>query len=160
MPVSTKIELDGIRDIGRFCKELPKRSAKKALRSAVTAGTTPIAKAVRKLAPRRTDTLKKSITKKIKGYPSGNYIGIVGANKDTVGQDQYGRKVVPAKYIHLVTYGTQSHNQPKRGVIHPGAKATNFIRDGFEQVKGMVNALMENKMYQVVMQEMKKLLGK
>lgn len=160
MGISTRIEINGQKDCAKFMTELPKRSAKKALRSAVTVGTTPVAKAVRKRAPRRTDTLKKSISKKIKGYSNGNYIGIVGANKDTVGQDRYGRNVIPAKYIHLVTLGTSSHAEPKKGITHPGAKANNFVLDGFNEVKGEVQQVMEKKMNEVVMSEAAKLASK
>lgn len=170
--LKTDIVLSGVQELSRFLRDLPKKTIKKALKSAVNAGAEPIKKAARRLAPKRTGTLKKSITKKVKVYPSGNAVAIIGANRNTVSQGvdlgkggnlkikQKGR-IVPANYIHLVAYGTAPHAQPLHWLFakqgHPGAKANNFMKAAYDQNKHLTAVIMENKMHEVLTQEAKKL---
>lgn len=144
----------GDRDLKRFLTEMPKRVPKKANRAAVTAGTTPVVKAVRPLIiPVRSGTMKKSVTKKIKSY-GPNALGLVGANKATIGEFE-GRKAWPNKYWHLVNLGTQPHQQ-KRGP-HPGAKANNALKYGFDRAKPQIASAMESKYREVLAKESAKL---
>lgn len=41
----------------------------------------------------------------------------------------------PVSYAHLVEFGTAPHYQPKRGVMHPGAKPTPFLTPAFHETK-------------------------
>lgn len=40
------------------------------------------------------------------------------------------------KIAHLVEFGTAAHDQPGRGIRHPGARAKPFFRPAFEANKG------------------------
>lgn len=42
------------------------------------------------------------------------------------------------KIAHLVEYGTAPHYQPRRGVMHPGARPKPFMRPAFEAMKNQV----------------------
>lgn len=42
------------------------------------------------------------------------------------------------KLAHLVEFGTAPHWQPKRGIMHPGARPFPFMRPAFEQTKNEV----------------------
>lgn len=161
--LKTDIVISGVQELSRFLKELPKKAIKKALRQAVNAGSTPIAKAARRLAPKDTGTLKKAIKKKVKVYPNGNAVAIIGADRAVrVPSTRKGKKeFVPANYIHLVEYGVKPHAQPKHWFFkaqgHPGAKANNFLERAYDQNKHLSAVIMENKMHEVLTQEAKKL---
>lgn len=40
------------------------------------------------------------------------------------------------KIAHLVEFGTAPHAQPRRGIMHPGARPKPFFRPAFETTKG------------------------
>lgn len=42
------------------------------------------------------------------------------------------------KIAHLVEYGTAPHAQPRRGIMHPGARPYPFFRPAFETTKHQV----------------------
>lgn len=161
--LKTDIVISGVHELSRFLRELPKKTIKKALKSAVNAGAEPIKKAARRLAPKDTGTLKKAVAKKVKVYPSGNAVAVIGANRAVrVPSTRKGKKeFVPANYIHLIEYGTKPHAQPKHWLFkaqgHPGAKANNFLERAYDANKNQAKQIMENKMHEVLTQEAKKL---
>lgn len=174
--IKTEIHLDGMKELATFLDQLPKRSAKKALRSAVTAGAAPIAKAAKAEAPDQSGTLKRAQSKKVKVYPNGNAVAIIGANKATTGTFN-GRKRVPAFYMHLVLQGTKPHSlargaSARRKAVrtavlhaitgarmHPGAKANDFLTRAVHETQAESKRLMEEKMRDVVTSEAAKLAG-
>lgn len=164
--IPVKFELDGAKELERFCRELPKRVLKKALRQAVNAGATPILKAARKNVPRLTGTLKKALKKKVKAYPNGNAIALIGADRNVTapsfGRTKTGR-IVPANYIHLVERGTSPHAQPNNKFNsgqHPGAKASNFLASAVNAQKANASRIMEEKLKEVALKEAAKLASK
>jgi HK97 gp10 family phage protein len=160
--LKTKLELPGTDDVAEFLRTVPKRVAKKALKQAVTAGATPLAKAARKEAPKKHGLLKSAVTKKVKVYPDGNAIALVGANRDT-SETIDGRRHVPALYLHLIVGGTKPH--PQKHYVraleltvkqHPGTKPNPFLERAFEQTAPEIKARMEDKLAEVVAKEMAK----
>lgn len=110
------------------------------MRRAISKCLTPLVRLTKQnLTPRRrTGLLKKSIIKKVKTYPSGVTIGMVGAATDVL-EVIGGKRVRPMKYSHLVEYGTQPHMQPRRGkkggVKHPGSKAYPALNPAWAAIK-------------------------
>ena len=159
--INANIELDGVAHLQRFLKELPKRTSKKALKQAVNAGGTVVAKAARKEVPKKHGLLKKSITKKVKTYTSGNAVALIGSNKDT-SETIDGRRHVPALYLHLVMGGTKPHAITSKPYVpllglrvsnHPGTKPNPFLQRAFEATKAEAAATMEAKLYDVLRKE-------
>lgn len=103
MADSPTLKLKGGKQLDRLFEELPKRTAKRGMRQAANAGTTPILKAARAKVPVESGLLKQSLKKKIKNYAL-SCVGIVGADRALEGE-YLGRKRVPAKYIALVDQG-------------------------------------------------------
>ena len=65
--------------------------------------------------------LAKSLTiRKVKRAPKGQIQHHVTASGKGVGK------------AHLVEFGTEPHWQPRRGVMHPGAKAFPFLTPAYE----------------------------
>lgn len=101
-------------------KKLSNREIKNATRKAINAATNPTLKASRANVPVESGALKKSIIKKVKTYPSGVVVGIIGPDSSYT-QDYTrtttinGKKIIeiekrrPVKYAHLVEFGT-SHS--------------------------------------------------
>ena len=115
--------LEGVEQAIAALKALPAKLAKRALRQAVAAGTRRLAKEAKGLAPARTRLLRRSLGSKVKAYPSGAVVGIVGVRKgfrqqigvarvDSRQGTRYPRKAGtpiyanPEKYLHLVELGT------------------------------------------------------
>jgi hypothetical protein len=133
--------------LGRI--EDPKRN-RAAIRSTVQAGATVVRKnmrsVIRSSVNERTGALYDATDSKVRVYSSGNVVAIVGVRRGrrATYSSLDGRRVVPARYFHLVDQGTRSHIQPNahrfvlirgRRVLvpvgprrHPGARAAN-IRD-------------------------------
>lgn len=143
------------RKLRTFGDRLYKRWMKKAMR----AGGTPIARLMRNLASRRTGGLKKSIGKRVKAYPrSKNVIAIIGPRADFAGLPtpegvvwlrgkkgmqglrlRPGKRIRPAKYAHLVEFGTKAHvienwfgHEGQRKLIR-GARSRPFVEPAYRQ---------------------------
>lgn len=162
----TDVKLDGYKELAKFLDQLPKKVLKKALRQAVGAGGTPIARDARKAAPKLTGTLKKAIKKKVKVYPNGNAIAVIGADRAVTSPNPK-RKTgvnVPANYIHLVELGVAPHPQPKNFWFkkdgHPGIKGKHFLKNAMDKNASAVKKIMEDKMQDVLIKEAQKLKGK
>jgi HK97 gp10 family phage protein len=52
-----------------------------------------------------------------------------------VGPDSQSKAV---RYAHLVEFGTAPHLEPKRKIMHPGARPRPFLRPAFEETKEAV----------------------
>lgn len=139
-------KLEGLDGLIRQLDAIAPRLRKKTLRKAISDTAKEIKWAAKAAAPRRGrkdvakhltykgGQLRKSIAEKVKTYPSGATVGIVGARTNfrlQIGQTiQDGSKrpagspvfVNPTKYLHLVEMGT------RRGV-----EATHFLQKALRQ---------------------------
>lgn len=95
------IKMDGAPALLRKLGNLPLNVQKGALRRGVNKALTPILKTAKAAARRRTGALKRSLKRKVKTYASGTVVGLVGPDKNTVGEYQ-GKIIRPHKYAHLV----------------------------------------------------------
>jgi HK97 gp10 family phage protein len=157
--IDIKAELVGFASTRRLLAELPKRARNKALRAAVTAGGTPIQRAVKASAPRDFGILKQSIAKKVKQY-RGAAVAIVGARKDVSqivrramrkGDLRTARRATvarPANYLHLVEGGTKAHLIGK--THHPGSQAQPFLATSFSSTQSQAQLAAANKMAEVI----------
>jgi HK97 gp10 family phage protein len=107
-----RMELEGAEEIAEKFNDISKNKMKQILRQAVTVASTPILQAARRLVPRDSGQLSKSLRKKVQTYPnSGASVAIVGIAKSgfkaTVTSRKSGRVVLrnPIKYGHLVEEG-------------------------------------------------------
>jgi HK97 gp10 family phage protein len=148
------MKLLGARELQALLAALPRGVAKRGLRAAVTAGATPITRAAKARAPRKSGLLKKAIGRKVKTYKEAGVgataVAIVGARRDVRGEYR-GRPRVPARYIHLVEKGTRPHDG------HPGTPATNFLEDAYRGNKAAAEAAAARKLAEVVEREARKL---
>lgn len=164
--LKTDIKIDGIAQLAKFIDQLPKKALKKALRAAVTAASTPISRDARKMAPKLTGTLKKSIQRKVKTYPNGNAIAVVGANRAYTSPNPKTKTGlnIPANYIHLMELGVKPHPQPKnywfKKTGHPGVKAKDFLGRAMRKNGPNSQKIMEDKMQDVLLKEAAKLASK
>lgn len=94
------------------------------------------------LEPMRDETERNARERRQVGYnPPGGHLdeGVVIAKRD--GRSALNRtywisfKKRARKIAHLVEYGTAPHHQPKRGIMHPGARPFPFFRPAFEARK-------------------------
>lgn len=159
--IRTNLKIEGDKQLAVLLYELPRRAQKKALKQAVTAGATPIVKAVRRLVPTTSGLLKKSVTKKVKSYSGGNAIALIGANADLAGTYQ-GMNRIPKYYWHLVLGGTKPHSikTASGSYQHPGSKAQNALQEGFDATKAQSQTKMEEKLKTVIEKEAAKLASK
>jgi HK97 gp10 family phage protein len=157
-----RIKVDD-RKVRRMLKELPDRIERKVLRQAIGPATTPAVKAAKRLAPRDSGLLKKSIAKKIKTYKKTNTaVSIVGPKKDVV-EVINGKNKRPSKYAHLVEGGTSPHKivvtwkGKKVTLQHPGAKATHFLKQAQEASLSQYKSICMQRMADGVIREGQKL---
>jgi len=140
------MKLTGDKELMRRLDVLPDRMRKRVIGPAVSQALTPVRRAMRAGAPRESDTLRLSITKKTKKYRSGVIYGAVGPKK-SFSSTYKGRRRVPYHYVHLAEEGTKPHiitpesrralllpfkdaeGKPMfRGVVsHPGARPSRFM---------------------------------
>lgn len=117
MPFKVGMRLEGTDALAARLKQVPAKLAKKHLRKAMNAVGSKVAKAAKARAGAfaRTGQLKRSIGKKVKVYPSGTVVAVVGARlgfKVVGGVRTRGKRkgethyVNPVKYLHLVELGT------------------------------------------------------
>lgn len=155
------LNVQGDLEVVNLLRELPLKVERKGVRAAVTAMTTPIARAAKAKAPRvYTGLLKKAIGKKTKaGRSKGSAVGLVGARRSVEGAYK-GKRWVPANYIHLVELGTKPHGIPTKDggtVQHPGSPAKPFLEPAYEEQKSAAERAGAEKLKQVVEAEAKKL---
>jgi HK97 gp10 family phage protein len=59
------------------------------------------------------------------------------------------------KIAHLVEFGTAPHAQPRRGIMHPGARPKPFFRPAFDASKGGVFKLLGAGIERMIMRKMR-----
>lgn len=115
MPYETKTAfgLTGLTSALAALDKVSDRLRGKVLRKALTAGQKPLIAAARSRAPKRTGLLRKSLGSKVKIYRTSNSFVAVTGPRTSIQGEHKGKKVVPARYAHLVELGT------KRASPHP-----------------------------------------
>jgi HK97 gp10 family phage protein len=135
MAIKTSITVQGDKELIAALESLGSpKTTKRVLRAAVRQAAKPVLQQVRTnlrgdSPRRRTGALLRSMATKVRDYQSGAVVAIVGPRSDFVIQryiDGAVRRIRPAKYAHLVEFGTQPHNI--RAGLHPGARPTGFMR--------------------------------
>lgn len=124
--VVIKYEMTGIPELYKALRDIDAKVARKVLKKAIGEAIKPVVKTAMELVPVETETLKKSLGKKIASYKSGLIVtGIAGPRYDktpkkgkpakpkkfaktfTRGGKQVTR--IPTFYAHLVEKGTRPH---------------------------------------------------
>lgn len=142
----------GDKEMLRAMNRLKGGAQRRIARPAVTAGLKPIRKAARENVPVEHGLLKKSlgsiILKKSKTKVPGAVVGIIGP-RSGFRQVIDGKPRDPAKYGHLVEFGTEEHTikprPPKKAlsidgkaraiVDHPGTTGSRFLTRAFDSKK-------------------------
>lgn len=116
--------IEGGPELLRMLKLLPERMAKTAMRQAHMAAGAEVRKAVKRLVPRRTGSLKKSIGVRVyRNVPSIDYTVIIGPRRGEKFKTGIGRRQVsPSRYAHLVELGTS--RMPARSFLRKGLQAS------------------------------------
>ena len=141
-------ELTGLRDALNSLKAVKRSAGSRILRKGLAAASKPMLDTARRLVPRRTGLLRKSLGRKIKTYRStGTVVVMIGPRtgfKRVVrvkGRRTFQRND-PTHYAHLV----------ERGTVH--SRATPFLRPAFDQHK----AAGEETVARVIREELAKAL--
>lgn len=108
------------------------------------------------LEPMREETVDNARQHRQPHTPKGGHLdeGIVTARREVNGF--FGRVYWIAfarrarKLAHLVEFGTAPHWQPKRGIMHPGARAFPFFRPAFESTKHLVVSIISNRVWEQI----------
>jgi HK97 gp10 family phage protein len=127
MPTGASIRIDDA-ELRRQLKRLEGVAGERVLRSSLRAGATPIRKAAKENAPRRTGELADSIktrTKKDKAYGFLAYV------------------LAGAWYAHFPEFGVKPHFQKRskrfggrtKRRVHPGHAAQPYLRPAFDEKK-------------------------
>jgi HK97 gp10 family phage protein len=150
MPYRIKGKVDGLDATLKALEGLRKALANKLLRRALNKARSILAKTAKAKAPRETGLLKKSIGGKVKIYPSGVGVAVVGPRagfKKEVTRKRNKRfpttaMANPIKYAHLVELGTShSKAQPFLGTALSANQSqikeamADVIRKGLEDAK-------------------------
>lgn len=123
-----KGRLDGLQEVLANLDGVAKKVRKKAVRTGVAKAGRLLARAAKANSPQGgTGQLKRSIGSKVKTYPSGVVVAIVGPRKGFAVVDAKGKKHDPANIAHLVEFG---HAGPHPAPAHP------FLRPAFDTSKG------------------------
>lgn len=115
------VKIRGLEETKAALKALPVQLQRRVVRPALTKASKPMLLAARRLAPRDTKALAKSLIRKMKTYTqSGNILAVIAPKKQEtlmlVRKGSYSKKpqrVNPAYYAHLVHGGTRSHSLQK-----------------------------------------------
>lgn len=140
----TQLSLSGDKALTTFLDNMDRKGRKKVVRYGVGRGGAALRKAVRLTAPTETKALRKSIGSKVKVFPSGVAVAIVGprTHYKLIGPDGKVRR--PVKYAHLVEFGTEN------------IKPTRFFTRAFNSSQGAVTVAMregmKKKLRQVVLE--------
>lgn len=129
MPFLARANLSGLGPLLARVEALGPRAHKKITRAMVAAGGRAVAKQAKRLAPKETGLLRRSIGSKVKTYPSGVTVAVVGPRlgfrKEVLRKRN--RPFAPAsmanpvKYAHLMELGTRS--LPARPFLAPALRA-------------------------------------
>lgn len=138
MPVGIRhyVEIDGADRLAEALRQIPKRVAKTALRKAVNAGGTVIAKAYRKNLPKKsTGLLRKSVKKKVKKSKKGEaYFAVVGGDFNITGT-RNGRFYRPAMITHFWETGVKPHTV---GTLRKIGRSKGLKMEGLTSAPGLI----------------------
>jgi HK97 gp10 family phage protein len=111
VPFKIKAELVGVREAMARLEGMKPGKIRRVHRKAINEITKGVLRTAKGLVPKRTGQLRKSLGRKVKTYPSGVTVGVVGPrNGFLIVKD--GKRINPVKYAHLVELGTR-HSPPK-----------------------------------------------
>ena len=185
--VANSIRFDGIGDARLALSTLKKAVQNRVTRMAMMTAIRPIAREAKRLAPRDSGLLRRAIGPVVRTYPTtGHTVGLVGVRtgfKETVARRMWpegtqGKNVVyrvamrpadPAKYVHLVEFGTKPHTlgqgsslrkQTQLGAAHPGTTGTRFLSRAWDASRGAFLATFNSKLAEGVRRETSKLESK
>lgn len=99
---SIRIEIRGTQVAIAKLKKLKGALQRRILRRAMSAALVPMRREYKRAAPKDTGTMRRFVQKKVKVYPSGRGVAIVGIKRGAK-DAQTGRN--PEKYLHLVLFG-------------------------------------------------------
>jgi len=163
---SIQVKIDGLKPVLKRLNKVAKPRRRAAiLAQSLNAGLAPLKTAFRRQIRRqgavRKGHLLKAVVSKVKGYPSGNAVLMVGVRDKKSGDGEN-----PGKYFHLVDLGTKSHELPGRPARmngqwilvpgrwqHPGAKSKPIREPA-------TNAVTSEKISDKIMVRLEKLLTK
>lgn len=140
------IQLLGDKELMKLFRQLGPRVQRRILRPAMNVAATPVVKAAKSKAAKRSGLLKKSLGKKVKTYPDhGTVVAIVGPRTSVVGEVK-GRKHWPAKIAHLVEKG---HIARDGSYVPPHP----FLGLAFGESEGQALGVMKDKLAEGVVKE-------
>lgn len=129
------MEITGIKEFEKSMRTLAEKYQKTIIRQSLQAATKPVVKTARSKVPKDLGLLKKSLGgntkatgKRVatpKGFRfrgTGEFIALVGARKNVVGQDAKGNKRWPVKYLHLVERGAPERNIKAQPFLGPASR--------------------------------------
>lgn len=163
---SVDIKMLGIEEMTKNLEQIGTRVALRGPAAAVRAGSSVIIKEIRRRAPKETGSLQKSIGQKVKNYRRNKTTtSIVGARSKRYKTAKGNRN--PAYYAHLPELGVKPHRTGKkkfgyrRGAgMHPGVKATPYMRPGWDAAAPRAVDAVVDKMKEVFDKESKALAVK
>lgn len=145
-----------LRAIEKFARDVNASGARGVMRKAVRAAMTPIRQDLRRVVPKDTGLLRRSITSKlISKAQIGKFTGVVGARDR---RDEKTRRN-PARYLHLVDRGAKPHKIRgpvafiradgvrivRPSVDHPGARAQRVLERAFSASKSRATEAFKSK---------------
>jgi Bacteriophage HK97-gp10, putative tail-component len=140
MAFTIKGELEGLEETMAALRRLKPSKGRAILRKGLTKATRILAKGAKSRAPKGpTGLLKKSIGSKVKTYPKGAVVGLVGARK---GHKKVidGRNVDPARYSHLSERGRRAVQAKGKALLIRGKEPLFFKRAAAAAGKGWLRA--------------------
>lgn len=132
------VRVNGARQLQRRLRRFNPKRQRALYRKTLNQSTTPLKSAlrteVRVKGAVRKGHLRKAVSSKVKTYPSGITVLLVGFKNKRLGDGEN-----PGKYSHLVDLGTKPHFQPEAyrfagnriigpGWNHPGAAARDIMK--------------------------------
>jgi len=164
-----KTDVNGVKELDRKLKELPRRVAKKVTRKAVDMGARIVSRDAKRLARKgKTRLLAKSIG--IKGKQGKNgYSAKIGSRVGFAVTGAYGPgNYNPTRIVHLIEKGTKPHMvpRPSRGLVgkkhrqraaiaHPGSRHYPFIRPALDNNIGQIQNTIRDKLWSGIQEEAK-----
>lgn len=120
MPFKVVAQIAGVKELHQLLQVEAPKAVNRASRRGVTKAAREVRKDARQRTPVRTGLLKRSLDVKVKTYPSGVVVGVVGPATGFKTDKATGKKVRtklgekiketginPVKYAHLVELGTK-----------------------------------------------------
>jgi len=134
--MNSGFKIQGAKELEFFLKTFPKKVEKRLLKGALSAAALPIKREAKKLAPKRTGTLKKAIkSRRVKGRRAAVQVYV----------ERGKRAKNDAWYAHIIEEGAKPHiikgrkgrgltigGRTVQSVKHPGVKARPFMRPALE----------------------------